>query len=265
MPASVSADPAGQLNPWFETFVPNDAAATVLCFPYSGSGASMFAPWRREMRDGVGLRAARLPGRESRLREPPRDDLLATADEIADSISESELATHQLYLVGFSVGALLAFEVARSLRGREIGIQLLVAASARAPHGRWGRGRLHDLPDKRFLSQLHKRYAAVPDAVWSNQELKQLLLPMLRADIRMFETYRYLDQPPLDCELLALSGRRDGLVKPKHVAPWREQATTFRHRSFDGDHYFVKTHCKEVVATINRRIDRLRSSSGVAR
>ena len=261
MTATASAHDTAAFDRWFETFVPNESNATVLCFPYSGSGASMFGPWRKLIHPRVRLAALRLPGRESLLNQPPRDHLLSTADEIAGVIAADRTvdgaADGRLFLVGFSLGGLMAFEVARGLRQRDVRIDLLVAASCRAPQGRLGRGSLHKLSDDRFLKQLHKQYGAVPDAVWNNDELKRLLLPMLRADIKMFETYEYRDQPPLDCELLALAGRRDRQVKAKHVAAWREQASSFRHRSFDADHYLTRTHASAVVETINRRIDRL--------
>jgi len=256
MSVTAAGHSAVRFDRWFETFVPNDSNATVLCFPYSGSGAAMYGSWRKSMHPQVRLCAVRLPGRESRLDEPPRENLVETAATIAESIASSDAAPGPLFLVGFSVGALLAFEVARELRERGIDIQLLVVGSSRAPQATWGRGNLHRLPDDRFLKQLHKQYGAVPDALWHNHDLKRLLLPMLRADIKMFETYEYRDQAALDCELLALSGRRDRLVKAKHVAPWRDQARQFRHRSFDADHYLTRSHGQQVIDTINRRIDR---------
>jgi surfactin synthase thioesterase subunit len=242
---------------WFEPIVTDKKNGTLLCFPFSGSGAAMFAGWKNHLIDDVNLLAAQLPGRESKIRQRPCEDLVATADAISASVAAGEFRDDKLFLAGFSLGALLAFEVARGLRRRGFGIELLIIGSSRAPQGRWARGALHKLPDKKFITKLQQQYSAIPQPVLDNAELLQLMLPMLRADIKMFETYRYQDDQPLACELLSLHGSSDSMVQPKHVYPWREMATFFRHRTFDGDHYFVRTHRESVLKTINGRIQRL--------
>lgn len=143
----------------------------------------MFGAWKKDMFPGVELLAAKLPGRESRLNEKPSRSLKHLAEEIADAVADSEAAMGPLFLLGCSVGALLAFEVARSLRHRRIRTDCLFAAAARAPQGQWLRGSLHRLSDDRFLRKLHTRYGAVPKQMIENDELKKLLLLMLRADI----------------------------------------------------------------------------------
>ena len=256
MPANSQPDAAPQKS-WFEPIITGKKGGTLLCFPFSGSGASMFAGWKRHLIDDVNLLAARLPGRESKIRQRPCEDLCATADEISASVAAEDFRDDKLFLAGFSLGGLLALEVARGLRRRGIGIELLVVGSVRAPQGRWARGSLHKLPDDKFLTKIQQQYSAVPQAVIDNPELLQLMMPMLRADIKMFETYQYQNDQPLSCEILSLLGSSDSMVQPKHVYPWREMATSFRHRTFNGDHYFVRTDPQAVLETINRRIRRL--------
>lgn len=245
---------SSSFDEWFQNITRSGCRASLLCFPYSGSGAAMFGAWKKDMFPGVELLAAKLPGRESRLNEKPRKNLTGLAEEIADAISDSEVAAGPLFLLGCSVGALLAFEVARSLRRRQIRTDCLFAAAARAPQGRWLRGSLHRLNDDRFLKKLHTRYGAVPQQMMANEELRRLLLPMLRADIEMFETYQYQSERPLNCQLVTLAGIDDPAVKTRHIYPWRELAVSYRHRSFPGDHYFVRTATKAVLQTIEKRL-----------
>ena len=239
---------------WFQNITRSGHRASLLCFPYSGSGAAMFGAWKKDMFPDVELFAAKLPGRESRLNEKPSGNLKLLAEEIADAVAESEVAAGPLFLLGCSVGGLLAFEVARSLRRRQIRTDCLLAAAARAPQGRWLRGSLHRLSDDRFLKKLHARYGAVPKQMMENNELRQLLLPMLRADIQMFETYEYTPEKTLDCQIVTLAGADDRTVKIRHIFPWRELAISYRHRSFPGDHYFIRTATKEVLQTIEKRL-----------
>ncbi len=250
----------GEFGKWFATL---QTESTVNCFvfPYSGAGVALFASWKQLFAEkNVGLFACKLPGREERLQEPLRTDLVLLAKEIAQAILTSGAVHRPVVLVGFSMGALLAFEVARELRKLGVKIALLFAGAARAPNGRWPRGKLHRLKnDDDFICQLNKLYNAIPQAVIADSSARQVLLPIIRADLSLFETYKYLPETPLDCELITLAGTEDTVVQAKHIAPWRSLATRYRHRSFSGDHYFAKTNRDSVVNTILRRVSRLSS------
>lgn len=227
-------------------------------FPYSGSGVASFASWKRGFSDQTGLFAAKLPGREDRLEETPRTELLPLASDFAHAIHASAFVNQPLVLAGFSLGALLAFEVARQLRELDVRVSLLFAGAARAPHGKWSRGRLHKLKkDDDFIKGLNQQYSAIPQAVIDDPEARSLLLPIIRADITLFETYKYTASEPLDCEIVTLSGTEDPVVRAKHIAPWKQLGKSYRHRSFAGGHYFARTQRDAVVDTICRRIHRL--------
>lgn len=248
---------------WFETLISNQSSGTpersttLLCFPYSGSGVAMFAAWKKHLMPGVNLRAAKLPGREARLKETPRGDLKSTAEEIADAIANSEVVSGPIALAGFSLGGWMAFEVARGLRRRGKGIELLVAGASRAPQGRWLRGRISGLSDRRFLKKLNRRYQAIPPMIMNNAEARALLVPMLRGDTKMYESYEYVAEEPLDCEILTMGGSKDPGVKRKHIAPWRELTKCFRYRTIKGgNHYFAKEMVPEVVPMVNQRLRR---------
>lgn len=242
---------------WFEALQPQ-GAVNCCVFPYSGSGVALFAPWKGRLGDGIGLFAAKLPGRDDRLHEPLRTELIPLASDFARAIHGSPLTDRPLVLAGFSLGALLAFEVARELRKLDLPISVLFAGAARAPQGRWPRGRLHKLQrDDDFIRELNALYDAIPQAVIDDPEARALLLPIIRADITLFETYKYNPEKPLPCELITLTGTEDPVVQPNHVAPWRQLAKAYRHRSFSGGHYFARTHREAVVKTISRRIGRI--------
>lgn len=221
----------------------------------------MFGRWRSGLGDDVDLYAVSLPGREEKLKQTPRTDLHALADELADELLASPILEQPLVLVGFSLGGMLAYEIATRLQHRGRAAALVVAASTRAPQvdgGRAGRGKLHTITDDtKFLKEMNRLYSAVPPALLENDEMRTLLTPMLRGDITMVETYRHRSAPVLDAEIMTMLGTKDSVIRPKHVLPWRELTRRYRHRTLDGDHYFERTHRDAVLNTIKRRIARL--------
>lgn len=250
-----------EIQDWFAP-LREQSAVNCCVFPYSGSGVASFAPWKRRFNEGVGLFAAKLPGREDRFQEPTRTELVPLARDFAHALRGSDLANQPLVLAGFSLGALLAFEVGRELRKLDVPIALLFAGASRAPQGRWSRGRLHKLKkDADFIRGLNARYSAIPQAVIDDEEARSLLLPIIRSDITLFETYNYMPEAPLGCEIVTLAGADDPVVRAKHIAPWKQMGQSYRHRSFSGGHYFARTQLDAVVDTICRRIQRVRVTS----
>ena len=245
---------------WFQPITNGDNRATLLCFPYSGSGAAIFGSWKQQMFDGVELVAARLPGREGRLREAPLDNVDELVEIYVEEIANSRYCQSPLFLLGCSLGALVAFELARSLQRKGVSVGYVIVAAAQAPQLQRTTRFIHRLPDQKLLHKLQKKYAAIPQQVLANEEMRQLLMPMLRADTKMFETYAYRPGPKLECPLMALGGTDDKTVTPKSLFAWRDQATSFRQRTFPGGHYFTKESKASVLQTIERRLRPLLSN-----
>lgn len=231
----------------------SQATTSLICFPYSGMGVAMFAPWRKQLPSDIEAYAVRLPGREDKLREPARTDLVSLADELAETIVQRDLSTG-VALAGFSLGGVLAFEIARSMRRRGAEIVLLAAGAARAPQGPRESSQLHKLGEQEFLDQLDRRYGGVAWEALANEEMRRLVVPTLRCDIQMVETYVYRPEPPLNCEVLTLIGAEDRVVTPEQAALWQELAASYEIRFFPGGHFFARKHAAQVVQEIAQRI-----------
>jgi medium-chain acyl-[acyl-carrier-protein] hydrolase len=139
------------------------------------------------------------------------------------------------------LGAWLAFELARELRRRSLRApELLVVAASRAPHWRSAESPIHRLSDDQFLTELERRFDGIPLGVRDSSELLQHLLPLLRDDMQMVETYEYAAEPPLDINLLALGGAQDEAVSPAQLAAWqRHTSRDFSLRLVPGGHFFL--------------------------
>jgi surfactin synthase thioesterase subunit len=181
-----------------------------------------------------------LPGHDGRLNEPLSTDLVILAGELSEELSQQAL-DRPFVLLGHSMGGLLVFEIARALRERGHAMpKLLVVTGCRPPHTIVVTRQLSALPDRELIDVLQQRYGGIPPAVRDNRELQALLLPVLRADFQMIETYRYADGPPLDVPLLVLGGTEDPAVSASDLSEWRRYTTTQCNvRLLPGAHFFL--------------------------
>jgi len=242
------------LSNWIRTFAPAPhAALRLFCFHYVGGSASAFRTWAQRLAPGVEVSAVQLPGRETRIREAPFTDLLALAERVAAELTPL-LNGKPFAFFGHSMGALLAFEVTRELRRRGLPAPVhLFASSAAAPQNRMGRTR-HTLGDAELVEEL-RRLGGTPEEVLQHEELLQLVLPLLRADFSVVDTYRYREEEPLDVPLSAFGGREDDGVTEAHLRDWQSQTRApFALRLFPGGHFYLHAHEGEVAAEVGRTL-----------
>lgn len=217
----------------------DQAAARLVCLPYAGGGSAVFHRWRPLVPASIDLVPLSLPGHDGRLAETPRTDLCALARALADDLATA--LDRPYVLVGHSLGAWIAFEVARELRRTNRPLpELLVSAAARPPDTALAESPLYRLPDDELIAAVSQRYGGIPPAIVEKAELLELLLPALRADIQMVETYRYAEESPLDVEILALGGTDDPAVSAADLAGWSRHTTrSCSVRQFPGGHFFL--------------------------
>lgn len=230
-----------QVN-WYKRLNPNTQAPAVLvCFPYAGGGVSVYRPWTRAFTDNFEIIAADLPGRDSRLKEAPWEDLEAMVAMLAMGL-EPLIAGRPFAFFGHSFGALLAFETARYLRRQRAELPFCLFASGREAPSRREPGRhLHNLPDDEFVDEMISRYDGIPQMLLDEPDLLALFMPAMKADLRLTETYDYVPEAPFDFPLHILSGRNDKRLTPDLLRPWSQHTkqpapVTY----FDGGHFFIR-------------------------
>jgi len=144
---------------------------------------------------------------------------------------------------GHSLGALIAFELARELaRRNERGPVRMFASARRAPHLPHSGRLVHNLPASELIREL-KTYKGTPDAVLDDPDLLAMLLPTTRADFALHETYTYASGPLLVCPISALGGLEDDHVAPHELEAWRKETHgDFSIRMFPGGHFYLRDH-----------------------
>lgn len=214
------------------------APLRLFCFPFAGGSGHEFRTWGERL-PGVEVIGVMYPGRGSRYKTPLIDNL----DDMVTAL-ENELAGYQdkpFAFFGHSLGALIAFELTRRLRRLGSAVpQLLCVSACDAPHLLPVPPLIHNLPDDDFLGAI-RDFGGTPEAVFEHEELMAMLLPILRADLKVLETYQYEAEAPLAIPLHVLGGAEDTVVLRENLLAW-ETYTTARWQAqfFNGGHFYIR-------------------------
>jgi surfactin synthase thioesterase subunit len=232
------------------------AQLRLFCFPYAGGGALLFRDWHAALPASVEVYPVQLPGRGNRLRERPFTDLSGLVEAAA-----SELLPHfdkPFAFFGHSMGAMISFELTRLLRriNGPLPCHLFVSGS-RAPQLPDPNPPSYHLPEPEFLKRLQEMNGT-PAAVFDNPELRQLLLPLVRADFSICQTYVYSEEPPLDIPLTAYGGLYDKDVSIDFLELWQRQTKgPFMIRMLPGDHFFLNTASQHFLQVLSQDLKQL--------
>lgn len=230
---------------WLRRFHPaDDAASLVVCFPHAGGSASYFFPMARALSPAADVLAVQYPGRQDRRHEPGVDNI----DELADAV-RAELGPwldRPLVLFGHSMGATLAFEVARRLEREGTVPAALVVSGRRAP-SRHRKETVHLRDDDGLVSEL-KKLNGTESALFGDEELLRMVLPAIRVDYKAAETYEFRGGPALRAPIHALVGEDDPEAPVDDARAWQEHTTgAFALRTFPGGHFYLDTHAPAVI------------------
>ena len=229
-------------------------AMRLFCFPHAGGGASAFAAWRQRLPE---VCPVRLPGRESRAAEAPFVRMAPLVGALAAAIEP--YLDRPFAFFGHSMGAAVAFELARELRRRGLAQPCLLAASAaRAPQFRSGHVPPPAPSEAEFLQEL-RRLDGLPADALDNPDLLAAILPALTADAALYRNYVYAAGAPLSCPIRAYGGVEDPNVRREHLQAWSAQtAASFAVRLFPGGHFFLHAGREAVLDALAQDLQQAR-------
>ena len=227
--------------------------ARLFCLPYAGGGAITYNRWQNRILEGVEVVRVQLPGRETRLREPLFTRLASLVDVLVDELIPWINGPFMLY--GHSMGALLAFELARRLRRRYSRLPAhLFVSGYQAPQLPPVEPPFSHLPEAEFIDRV-RQYGGLPDLIAQNEELLEIFLPILRADFEMTETYFYKEEDPFEFPLTAFGGMNDPKMNRERILPWSAHTSRrFDAHFFPGGHFFLMDSESMVLDQINRQL-----------
>jgi medium-chain acyl-[acyl-carrier-protein] hydrolase len=249
-----------QFNTWITCPKPqNKAKLRLFCLPFAGGGASLYRPWTTALAPDIEVCPIQLPARENRYSEKPITDAYQLAETIATQIIPFTDRPYAIF--GHSMGALLAYEVARVLEIQKIRPpEVLFLSAHRAPHMPRKRDLLHSLPDAQFIQSL-KQYGGFPEEILNNQEFIDFVLPTMRSDMTLCDLYAFKNEDSqLHTPIEIFAGAGDPEAGPDEMKAWADYSQSGSNlKVFEGGHFFLRSHAKEVLDHISRSINSLSS------
>lgn len=238
---------SGSTGRWTSVFVPRPAARLRLfAFHFAGGGASVYRPWALQLPPWVELRAVQLPGRLDRRGERPLGSVAEVVAGVADAVAEEVWRPYAVF--GHSMGALVAFELARLLRARGLPPPVRLSVSGWPSPRLWpGTFELSGLPDAQFVAAV-TALGGIPEEVLRMPSLLRLVLPVLRADLRVCEEYRYAPEAPLTVPVSVFAGVDDPLIPKGGLETWTEETTCgVTIRRYPGHHFYLLDQMATVI------------------
>jgi len=229
---------------------PSDAAAVkLICLPHAGAGAASFNRWLGLFPPAIAAVRVQLPDREDVAAELPLRRVREAVDALLPEITR--LIDTRVALYGHSMGALVAFELARALSAAGTPPVHLFISGRRAPHRPASKAPIHHLPDDAFVAALEAMGGTGGTASRNPAFLRYALRRLIKADLELCEEYAYCPEPKLHCPITAFYGTEDPVVDVDEVEAWKDQTdATFAIHAFPADHFFHQCHRVAIAANI---------------
>ncbi|MEW2620489.1 alpha/beta fold hydrolase [Streptomyces sp. NPDC048106] len=227
----------------------------VYCLPHAGGSAGAYLAWARSWQaPGLHFVPVELPGRGTRMGEPLPTSMREVVDGLL-SVLQERPADEPFILFGHSMGAQIAYETTRRLVAEVRPLPRALVVSGCRPPGSPAALPLHDRDDERLIKDILE-LGGTPAEILENRDLLAMLLPVLRADLTLLNTYMDTVRPTvLPCPVVALGGAEDLLSGAEWVGGWRAvTAGGFRQRVLPGDHFFLHSRVDEVMAEISAAV-----------
>lgn len=244
-------------NNWLPYALSNSRARLRLfCLPYAGGGSVLFRPWADYLPHMIELCPVELPGHGTRIHEQAMSRMRRLTQAMAEGLYP--YLDKPFALFGHSMGALVCFELARLLRRTyAITPNYLFVSAHRAPQLTDPNPTTCMLSDEELIQKL-KTLEGTPDEILEQPDLLQMVLPSIRADFAVCDTYSYRAELPLECPIVVLGGAEDPKISREELEPWREQTSHSCHiHMFPGGHFFLHPSRADVLKLLVQRLEQV--------
>lgn len=226
----------------------------LFCIPHAGGSATVFNQWKRYLNPNIELCPIELSGRGARF----GTGLYNTMEEAVEDVF-SEIKKHSenipYAILGHSMGSIITYEIYNRIQsiGYKLPVHIFISGR-KAPHVENTKSMIHDLPDKEFIKEILDM-GGTPLKVFQDKELMDIFLPIIRADYKIVEEYKYNKiQGKILCPMTIFNGKEDK-IDIEHIEKWREYAGNgIDIINFEGGHFFIYEKIKEITKIINDKL-----------
>jgi medium-chain acyl-[acyl-carrier-protein] hydrolase len=229
-----------------------NASLRLICFPYAGGNSMTYIKWLDNLSTKVELALVQLPGRGVRSAEPPYQ----TMEEVVRALflELGNLSNKPTIFYGHSMGARVAYELTLMLLRFQYKLPIhFIASGSIAPSVSRKKEYTYNLPDDDFIKKIAELNGS-QDEVLAHKEIMQLLMPALRADFKIIETYCNKSKAVIPTKISVLAGTEEDTEHPD-IEAWFNlfQSNTGIHW-ISGDHFFVDKNKPDLLKTVNNLI-----------
>lgn len=237
---------------WVRRFHPSPRPiARLVCFPHAGGSASFFFPVSEAMSSSIEVLALQYPGRQDRRAEEPLTSVQDFARNAFDALQP--WADVPLVFFGHSMGAVIAYEVARLFDDADTVLLGLFVSGRRGP-ATYRDERVHLMPDEGVVSEI-VNLNGTDSGLLADKEILSMILPAIRSDYRAIETYRYNASRRLRCPITAMVGDNDPKATLDEVRTWQEHTSgDFELQVFSGGHFYLTGHQAAIINAISDHV-----------
>lgn len=227
----------------------------LFCFPYAGGSSAVFNKWRQYLDKRIEMFAVELAGRGRRIYDPLYDSIEEAVEDVYKIVSGLSDGTPYA-IFGHSMGGIITYELAQKIRALKQPPPLHIFFSGRgAPHVPRDNDKMfHKMPEKEFKKEIID-LGGTPKEFFEHPELIDVLLPTLRSDFKIAETYeKSKDIKPLDYDITIFIGKEEE-VTAEQMHGWKEHTNKVcTVHYFEGKHFFINEKIEKIVKIINRTL-----------
>ncbi|MBC2578803.1 thioesterase II family protein [Clostridium sp. DJ247] len=226
----------------------------LFCIPHAGGSAAVYSKWKKYINPSIEICPIELAGRGKRFNE----NLYNNINEIVEDIYEiikNNLQTDYAFF-GHSMGSLIAYELTyHIMKLKNKSPKHIFFSGKKAPHIMYKNRLIHTLSDIEFKNRILE-FSGTPKEVFENRDMLNIFAPILRADLGIFETYKYVEKHcKLDCNITIINGKNDDLTI-NDISGWKQHTSkSCSIYLFNGGHFYLNENLEALISIINTTLN----------